>query len=239
MISSRKPRKPTITLRPSAAVRLRPIGHAGSAYSPFIHGGGGPGGFPTPWRYFSRVSRVAGRRRSNIYRARPALTTSKRSPLEQAGFCTETKFAFRPWRSALLPRSVAKSRSRSRRLPDLSVGVPSSRFAAGFFPIQQTGPNFHAPVRVHCRPLLSLSGRGSCTHTRRCAVQESSRRESETRASAYGSLARVSTASTCGSSGDLYVQIHLKAHPLFPREAERSAVVKCRSALRPPLSVRY
>jgi molecular chaperone DnaJ len=89
------------------------------------------------------------------------------------------------------------------------------RVQQGFFTLQQTCPNCQGTGQENRHPCLKCSGRGRVPHTKRLVVKvppgvdtgDRIRLPGEGEAGEHG-----------GPPGDLYVQIHVKQHPIFTRE---------------------
>jgi len=91
------------------------------------------------------------------------------------------------------------------------------RMQQGFFSIQQTCPNCHGSGKTISDPCPTCHGAGRVQHTKTLSVKvpagvdegDQIRLAGEGEAGEHG-----------GPPGDLYVQIRLKAHPLFKREQD-------------------
>jgi molecular chaperone DnaJ len=91
------------------------------------------------------------------------------------------------------------------------------RMQQGFFSIQQTCPNCHGSGKTIGDPCPTCHGAGRVQHTKTLSVKvpagvdegDQIRLAGEGEAGEHG-----------GPPGDLYVQIRLKAHPLFKREQD-------------------
>jgi molecular chaperone DnaJ len=103
----------------------------------------------------------------------------------------------------------------------------------GFFSIQQTCPKCHGTGRYIADPCGSCHGAGRVKQHKTLAVKIPAGVDEGDRIRLSGEGEHGVNG---GPSGDLYVQIHLKAHPVFQRE-QTTCTAKCQSALRPPLSV--
>jgi molecular chaperone DnaJ len=96
-------------------------------------------------------------------------------------------------------------------------GVGQVRMQQGFFTIQQTCPSCHGQGKVIAEPCTNCHGQGRTKQTKTLSVKippgvddgDRIRLGGEGEAGTQG-----------GSAGDLYVQIHVKEHPIFKREDE-------------------
>jgi hypothetical protein len=110
---------------------------------------------------------------------------------------------------------AAPSPARSRRPARPVRGVARFACSRAFSRSSKLVRSVMGPVVSLPTPALRVRARVVSSSTRRWPSRS---RPASTREIAYGSLARVSTGVNGGPSGDLYVQIHLKAHPVFQRE---------------------
>ncbi|MFN3920233.1 MAG: molecular chaperone DnaJ [Methylohalobius sp.] len=89
------------------------------------------------------------------------------------------------------------------------------RMQQGFFSIQQTCPNCRGTGQENRHPCLKCSGRGRVQRTKKLTVKippgvdtgDRIRLAGEGEAGEYG-----------GPAGDLYVELHVKEHPIFTRD---------------------
>lgn len=96
-------------------------------------------------------------------------------------------------------------------------GVGQVRMQQGFFTIQQTCPACHGQGTVIAQPCTNCHGQGRVKTTKTLSVKippgvdsgDRIRLAGEGEAGVHG-----------GGSGDLYVQVHVREHPLFKREEE-------------------
>lgn len=94
-------------------------------------------------------------------------------------------------------------------------GEGQVRIQQGFFTIQQTCPNCHGEGRIITNPCPDCHGQGQIQENKTLSVKIPAGINE-------GNRIRLSGEGEAGSRGappgDLYVQIHLKPHPLFKRE---------------------
>ncbi|MCC5791917.1 MAG: molecular chaperone DnaJ [Legionellaceae bacterium] len=109
--------------------------------------------------------------------------------------------------------SGAKAGS-SPKICETCQGVGQVRMQQGFFSIQQTCPSCHGEGRVISDPCLSCHGQGRVRESKKLTVKipagvdngDRVRLSGEGEAGIHG-----------GATGDLYVQVSVKKHPIFER----------------------
>lgn len=95
-------------------------------------------------------------------------------------------------------------------------GQGQVRIQQGFFTIQQTCPDCHGQGRIITNPCPDCRGQGQTQETKTLSVKIPAGIDEGNRIR----LAGEGEAGNRGApAGDLYVQVHLKPHPLFKREA--------------------
>ncbi|WP_300452836.1 molecular chaperone DnaJ [Accumulibacter sp.] len=152
--------------------------------------------------------------RSNIYRGAD-LRYNLEVTLEQAAFGTETKIRIPTMEACDSCRgSGAKAGTQPKTCPTCQ-GSGQVRLQQGFFSIQQTCPKCHGTGRFIAEPCTSCHGAGRVKQHKTLAVKIPAGVDEGDRIRLSGEGEHGING---GPSGDLYVQIHLKAHPVFQRE---------------------
>jgi len=180
-------------------------------------GGGGPGGFSDSFGgIFDEIFGGArgGGGRSNIYRGAD-LRYNLEITLEQAAFGTETKIRIPTMEVCTACQgSGAKAGTQPKTCPTCQ-GSGQVRLQQGFFSIQQTCPKCHGTGRFVAEPCAPCQGAGRVKQHKTLAVKIPAGVDEGDRIRLSGEGEHGVNG---GPSGDLYVQIHLKAHPVFQRE---------------------
>ena len=196
-------------------------GHAGVDPQAGMGGGfgGGGGGFSDAFggifdEIFGGRGGGGGHGRSNIYRGAD-LRYNLEITLEQAAFGTETKIRI-PTMEVCEPcdGSGAKPGTQPKTCPTCS-GSGQVRLQQGFFSIQQTCPKCHGTGRIIPEPCSHCHGAGRVKQHKTLAVKIPAGVDEGDRIRLTGEGEHGVNG---GPPGDLYVQIHLKAHPVFQRE---------------------
>jgi len=196
-------------------------GHAGVDPQSGMGGGGfggGAGGFSDAFGgIFDEIfggGRSGGGGRSNVYRGAD-LRYNLEITLEQAAFGTETKIRI-PTMEACEPckGTGAKAGTQPKTCPTCQ-GSGQVRIQQGFFSIQQTCPKCHGTGKFIADPCGSCHGAGRVKQHKTLAVKIPAGVDEGDRIRLSGEGEHGVNG---GPSGDLYVQIHLKAHPVFQRE---------------------
>ena len=195
-------------------------GHAGVDPQSGMGGGGfgGAGGFSDAFGgIFDEIfggGRGGGGGRSNVYRGAD-LRYNLEITLEQAAFGTETKIRI-PTMDACEPckGTGAKAGTQPKTCPTCQ-GSGQVRIQQGFFSIQQTCPKCHGTGKFIAEPCGSCHGAGRVKQHKTLAVKIPAGVDEGDRIRLSGEGEHGVNG---GPSGDLYVQIHLKAHPVFQRE---------------------
>jgi molecular chaperone DnaJ len=94
-------------------------------------------------------------------------------------------------------------------------GQGQVRIQQGFFTIQQTCPDCHGEGQIVTDPCPDCRGQGQIQETKTLSVKIPAGIDEGNRIRLSG---EGEAGSRGASAGDLYVQIHLKPHPLFKRE---------------------
>ena len=181
-------------------------------------GGAGAGGFSDAFGgIFDEIfggGRGGGGGRSNIYRGAD-LRYNLEITLEQAAFGTETKIRI-PTMEVCEPckGTGAKPGTQPKTCPTCQ-GSGQVRLQQGFFSIQQTCPKCHGTGKFVADPCGSCHGAGRVKQHKTLAVKIPAGVDEGDRIRLSGEGEHGING---GPSGDLYVQIHLKAHAVFQRE---------------------
>ncbi|MBP8868044.1 MAG: molecular chaperone DnaJ [Propionivibrio sp.] len=198
-------------------------GHAG--VDPQAGMGGGFGGFGAGAGGFSDAfggifdeifgaGRAGGGGRSNVYRGAD-LRYNLEITLEQAAFGTETKIRIPTMEACETCKgSGAKSGTQPKTCPTCQ-GSGQVRMQQGFFSIQQTCPKCRGTGKFIADPCGSCHGAGRVKQHKTLAVKIPAGVDAGDRIRLSGEGEHGVNG---GPPGDLYVQIHLKAHPVFQRE---------------------
>ncbi|HNO12664.1 MAG TPA: molecular chaperone DnaJ [Accumulibacter sp.] len=179
-------------------------------------GAAGAGGFSDTFGgIFDEI--FGGRRgggRSNVYRG-AHLRHNLEISLEQAAFGTETKIRIPTMEVCdACHGSGAKAGTQPKTCPTCQ-GSGQVRLQQGFFSIQQTCPKCHGTGRFIAEPCVPCHGSGRVKQHKTLAVKIPAGVDEGDRIRLTGEGEHGING---GPSGDLYVQIHLKAHPVFQRE---------------------
>ena len=154
--------------------------------------------------------------RSSVYRGAD-LRYNLEITLEQAAHGTETKIRIPTYENCeTCSGSGAKPGTQPKTCPTCS-GHGQVRLQQGFFSIQQTCPKCHGTGKVIADPCHSCHGAGRIKKQKTLSVKipagvdegDRIRLASEGEPGVNG-----------GPPGDLYVQMQVKAHPVFQRESD-------------------
>ncbi|EXI89207.1 MAG: Heat shock protein J [Candidatus Accumulibacter regalis] len=178
-------------------------------------GGGGPGGFSDAFGgIFDEIFGGARGGRSNVYRGAD-LRYNLEITLEQAAFGTETKIRIPTMEVCdACHGSGAKAGTQPKTCPTCQ-GSGQVRLQQGFFSIQQTCPKCHGTGRFVADPCAPCHGAGRVKQHKTLAVKIPAGVDEGDRIRLSGEGEHGVNG---GPAGDLYVQIHLKAHAVFQRE---------------------
>ncbi|PKO89176.1 MAG: molecular chaperone DnaJ [Betaproteobacteria bacterium HGW-Betaproteobacteria-12] len=198
------------------------FGHAGVDPQGGMGGGfsGGGGGFADAFGgifdeiFGGRGGGGGGGGRSNIYRGAD-LRYNLEISLEQAAHGTETKIRI-PTMEVCEPchGSGAKPGTQPKTCPTCG-GSGQVRLQQGFFSIQQTCHKCHGTGRFIADPCKSCGGAGRIKQHKTLAVKIPAGVDEGDRIRLAGEGEHGVNG---GPPGDLYVQIHLKAHAVFTRD---------------------
>lgn len=180
-------------------------------------GGGGAGGFADAFGgIFDEIfgGRRGGGGRSSVYRGAD-LRYNLEVTLEQAAFGTETKIRIPTMEVCdACHGSGAKAGTQPKTCPTCQ-GSGQVRLQQGFFSIQQTCPKCHGTGRFIADPCGPCHGAGRVKQHKTLAVKIPAGVDEGDRIRLSGEGEHGING---GPSGDLYVQIHLRPHPVFQRE---------------------
>ena len=182
-------------------------------------GGGGAGGFGDAFggifdEIFGGGRGGGGGGRSNVYRGAD-LRYNLEITLEQAAFGTETKIRI-PTMEACEPcKGTGAKAGTSPKTCPTCAGSGQVRLQQGFFSIQQTCPKCHGTGRFVAEPCTSCHGAGRVKQYKTLAVKIPAGVDEGDRIRLTGEGEHGVNG---GPPGDLYVQIHLKAHTVFQRD---------------------
>jgi len=192
------------------------FGHAGvdpSVAAGAGFGGAGFGGFAEAFGDIFSDIFGAGRTRSSVYRGAD-LRYNLEISLEQAAQGTETKIRIPTFATCTTcDGSGAKAGTKPQTCPTCA-GQGQVRMQQGFFSIQQTCPRCHGGGRIIADPCNACSGAGRVKTNKTLAVKIPAGVDE-------GDRIRLATEGEPGANGgppgDLYVQLHVKPHPIFHR----------------------
>ncbi|WP_303783344.1 molecular chaperone DnaJ [Azovibrio restrictus] len=192
-------------------------GHAGIDPQAGFGGGGsqGFGGFADAFGgIFDEIFGGRGGGRSNVYRGAD-LRYNLEISLEQAAHGTETKIRIPTMEACeTCHGSGAKPGTQPITCPTCG-GSGQVRLQQGFFSIQQTCPKCHGTGRFIPDPCNTCHGAGRVKQHKTLAVKIPAGVDEGDRIRLAGEGEHGVNG---GPPGDLYVQIHLKPHPVFTRD---------------------
>jgi len=194
-------------------------GHAGVDPQAGMGGGFGGGGFGDAFggifdEIFGGGRGGGGGGRSNVYRGAD-LRYNLEISLEQAAFGTETKIRIPTMEACeTCHGSGAKPGTQPKTCPTCQ-GAGQVRLQQGFFSIQQTCPKCHGSGRYVAEPCGTCHGAGRVKQYKTLAVKIPAGVDEGDRIRLAGEGEHGVNG---GPPGDLYVQIHLKAHTMFTRD---------------------
>jgi len=191
-------------------------GHAG--VDPTAAGAGGFGGFADAFSdiFGDIFGGGRGGGRSNVYRGAD-LRYNLEISLEDAARGTETRIRIPTMEECEACKgSGAKPGTQPKVCPTCG-GAGQVRIQQGFFSIQQTCPKCHGSGRVIPEPCPSCRGAGRVKQHKTLSVKIPSGIDNGDRIRLSGEGEHGVNG---GPPGDLYVQIHVKRHPVFEREGD-------------------
>ncbi|MHB1098944.1 MAG: molecular chaperone DnaJ [Burkholderiales bacterium] len=190
-------------------------GHAGFDAGASGFGGGFSGGFADAFGdIFGDILGGGMRGRSNVYRGAD-LQYNLEISLEEAARGTETKLRIPTKETCETCKGSGAKPGTQPATCQTCGGHGQVRIQQGFFSIQQTCPKCHGSGKVITSPCADCSGSGRVKRHKTLSVKipvgvdegDRIRLSGEGEAGVNG-----------GPSGDLYVVIRLKSHPIFHRE---------------------
>ncbi|GAB4177896.1 MAG: molecular chaperone DnaJ [Rhodocyclaceae bacterium] len=188
-------------------------GHAGVDASA-AGGAEGFGGFADAFSDIFGDIFGGGRGRSNVYRGAD-LRYDLEISLEDAARGTETRIRIPTMEQCeTCSGSGARKGSRPETCPTCG-GAGQVRIQQGFFSIQQTCPRCHGSGRFIADPCPTCRGSGRVKQHKTLSVRIPSGVDDGDRIRLAGEGERGAGG---GPPGDLYVQLHIKPHPVFQRE---------------------
>lgn len=152
--------------------------------------------------------------RSNVYRGAD-LRYNLEITLEQAAFGTETKIRIPTMESCEPCKGSGAKPGTSAKTCPTCQGSGQVRIQQGFFSIQQACPKCHGNGSFIAEPCTSCYGAGRVKQHKTLAVKIPSGVDNGDRIRLSG---EGEAGVNGGPTGDLYVQIHLKAHAVFQRD---------------------
>src|ERR1700712_2714 len=196
-------------------------GHAG--VDPNLGRGGaeGFGGFAEAFGdIFGDIFGKGGGRRAGggqqVYRGSD-LSYAMEISLEEAAHGKETQIRIPSWESCETCKgSGAKPGTSAKTCPTCS-GAGNVHLRQGFFSIQQTCPNCHGTGKIIPEPCLTCSGQGRIKKTKTLEVKIPAGINEGMRIRSSGNG---EPGPNGGPSGDLYIEIRIKAHDIFERDGD-------------------
>jgi len=189
-------------------------GHAGVDASAGAGAGAGFGGFADAFGDIFGDIFGGGRARSNVYRGAD-LRFNLEVSLEDAARGTETRIRIPAMEECDTCHGTGAKPGTSPTACPTCGGHGQVRMQQGFFSIQQTCPKCHGSGKIVTAPCTACHGAGRMKRHKTLSVKipagvdegDRIRLSGEGEAGVNG-----------GPSGDLYVVIHIKPHPVFTRD---------------------
>ncbi len=189
------------------------FGHAGDGSS---GAGGFGGGFDIFEDIFENIFSSSSRGRSQP-RGQPGvdLQYNIELELEEAASGKQVEVALPRRVSCKLCKGTGAKEGTKPKKCETCDGIGQVRMQQGFFSIQQDCPSCHGEGKVVTDPCTECRGEGRVVEKKKLTVKipagvdngDRVRLSGEGEAGAHG-----------GRDGDLYVQIHIKPHPIFKRQ---------------------
>jgi molecular chaperone DnaJ len=196
-------------------------GHAGVEAA--ARGGGGRGGF-SPDAFSDIFGEVfgdicwAGRRggRSQVYRGAD-LRYELELELAQAVFGHQVEIDVARLAECEVCKGSGAAKGSTPATCDTCGGAGQVRISQGFFQLQQTCPRCRGSGTVVRNPCDTCLGQGRVRRSRKLSVKVPAGVDTgdRVRLTGEGEAGR-----NGGPSGDLYVEIHVREHPIFERDGE-------------------
>jgi molecular chaperone DnaJ len=156
----------------------------------------------------------AGRARSSVYRGAD-LRYNLEITLEQAAHGTETKIRIPTLENCATCEGTGAKPGTKPQTCATCAGQGQVRMQQGFFSIQQTCPRCHGSGKVIPDPCNACSGAGRLKTHKTLSVKIPAGVDAGDRIRLAG---EGEPGVNGGPPGDLYVQLHLKPHPIFQRD---------------------
>ena len=189
-------------------------GHAGVDPSAAAGAGAGFGGFADAFGDIFGDIFGGGRTRSGVYRGAD-LRYNLEISLEEAARGTETRIRIPAMEECKSCSGTGAKPGSSPSSCPTCHGHGQVRMQQGFFSIQQTCPRCHGTGKIIMNPCANCSGTGRIKQHKTLSVKIPAGVDEGDRIRLSGEgEAGVSG----GPSGDLYVVIHIKQHPVFQRD---------------------
>ena len=195
------------------------FGHAG--VDPSMGGGQGGAGFSGDFGdIFGDVfgdifgGGRGGSRRQRAYRGSD-LRYNLELSLEQAVFGTEVNIKVPTLVACKTCDGSGSKKGSSPTTCSTCGGAGQVRMQQGFFAVQQTCPNCHGQGKVISDPCDACHGQGRVQEQKTLSVKIPAGVDNGDRVRLTG---EGEAGESGGSPGDLYVQVHVKPHPIFTRE---------------------
>ncbi|HEY1151042.1 MAG TPA: molecular chaperone DnaJ [Pseudoduganella sp.] len=195
-------------------------GHAGVDPNMGGMGGGGFGGFGDAFGdIFGDIFGGGGGRRSagpQVYRGAD-LRYNLEITLEQAAHGFDTTIRVPSWDKCDTCHGSGAKPGTSPTTCSTCGGHGQVRMQQGFFSIQQTCPKCHGTGKIIPEPCPSCSGAGRIKRNKTLEVKIPVGIDNGMRIRSTGNG---EPGTNGGPPGDLYVEIHIKPHPVFQREGD-------------------
>ena len=190
-------------------------GHAGVDHSAAGGAGAGFSNFTDAFGdIFGDIFGGARGARSKVFRGAD-LRYNLEIALEQAAHGFETKIRIPTMAECTTCNgSGAKSGSKPQACPTCN-GAGQVRMTQGFFSIQQTCPRCHGTGKIVANPCAACNGAGRVKHQKTLSVKIPAGVDEGDRVRLSG---EGESGVNGGPAGDLYVQVHIKPHPVFQRD---------------------
>jgi molecular chaperone DnaJ len=203
--------------RRAAYDRFGHEGVQGAAGGPF--GQGGPAGFGGFAEAFGDIfgeifGGAAGRGRDGVFRGAD-LRYNLEITLEQAARGTETKIRIPATEECVACSGTGAKPGTEKKSCPTCHGHGQVRMQQGFFSIQQTCPRCHGSGKIIAHPCAECDGAGRIRTQKTLSVKIPSGVDEGDRIRLAG---EGEPGMNGGPPGDLYVQLHIKPHPVFQRD---------------------
>jgi molecular chaperone DnaJ len=188
-------------------------GHAG--VDPSVGAGAGAGSFADAFGdIFGDIFGGNRQGRSNVFRGAD-LRYNLEITLEQAAHGFETKIRIPTMSECTTCKGSGAKPGTQPVTCTTCNGQGQVRMTQGFFSIQQTCPRCHGTGKMIPTPCGTCGGSGRVKHQKTLAVKIPAGVDEGDRVRLTG---EGEPGVNGGPTGDLYVQVHIKAHPVFQRD---------------------